>query len=170
MQREGCRRLVGSSRYPFVWRAVDLFKNMGKFSCWRGIQKSGGGGLQEFATPMLTRVGYWRSRGRSVHKEGSPESLPPSFSTPFHSLDHSFSTGKLEATGSYAPSLARVHRAAFCCCCQCTGCTLHARGEVLVFRKIQRILLPRTYLCPAESQFRERVSKESWDVYGFHNL
>lgn len=31
-----CRRTVGSSRYPFVIRAVDLFKNMGKFVVPKG--------------------------------------------------------------------------------------------------------------------------------------
>lgn len=31
-----CRRTVGSSRYPFMIRAADLFKNMGKFVVSRG--------------------------------------------------------------------------------------------------------------------------------------
>lgn len=31
-----CRRTAGSSRYPFVIRAVDLFKNMGKFVVPKG--------------------------------------------------------------------------------------------------------------------------------------
>lgn len=61
----------------------------------------------------------------------------------------------------------RVHRAAFCCRCQCTG-TLYAWGEVFAFRKIQRILLPRprVRISAPESLFRE-VSKEMKYIIDF---
>jgi len=67
----------------------------------RGIQKSGRGrGPRERATPMLIKSRRSRDRDRCTKR--GPPSVPPSFS-PFHSLDHSFGTGKPGATGSYAP-------------------------------------------------------------------
>lgn len=160
-----CRRTVGSWRYPFVMACSGSFQKYGKI-CRAGgkpgeYKRVGGGGSKIVLRQCWLRVGYWRSRGRSVHKEGSPEY--PSFL--LYSL--SFSRSLLQHRQTWSNRflrpffMARVHRAAFCCRYQCTG-TLHARGEVFAFRKIQRILLPRpcTRISAPESQFRERVLKK----------
>lgn len=129
-----------------------------------GIQKSGRRGFQERATPMLTRVGYRRSRGRSVHKEGSPPCVPRSFSAPFHSLDHSFSTSKPEATGSYAPSswLAFTERLFVAAANARTCCMLGARFSLL---EKSKGFCCRAYLYSGEPVSREGVERKVSEIH-----
>lgn len=107
---------------------------------------------------MVPRIRqYRRGRGRAVHKEGSPW-CPSFLLPPFHSLGHSFfSTGKPEATGSYAPSswLAFAERL-FVATDDVPG-TLHALGArfplLEKFRGFARAFSFR------RGQFRERLSE-----------